>query len=73
MSCPESVAAAITDLLRTLPPADASTGERADWFDRKAAVLQAIADRAEPESATAADLAAVARADAARRRSGGAR
>ncbi len=53
--------AGLSALLRELPGAATPVGERADWFDRKAALLDA---------AGAADLAQGARDEAARLRAG---
>ena len=56
--------AAIADLLRSLPGADAPLVTRAAWFDRKADVFDAIADDGGAEAAEARRLALHARATA---------
>lgn len=53
--------AGLSALLRELPRANTPAGERADWFDRKAALL---------DTADAPDLAQGARDEAARLREG---
>jgi hypothetical protein len=60
-----TTSAAIADLLRSVPCADAPLVTRAAWFDRKADVFEAIADAAGPEAHEARRLALHARATAA--------
>jgi len=59
-------AADLSALLRDRPTLTTSAAERADWFDRKAELLERVAVTT-PE---AADLATAAREEAARLRSG---
>lgn len=59
-----SVTAAIVALLRAYPGGDASTGQRAVWFARKAAVLARIADEGGPDAGEARALADAAEAQA---------
>lgn len=61
-----SFAAELSALLRSMPDRTTSTDERADWFDRKAALLDRAAD-GDPAS-EAADLARAAREQADRLR-----
>lgn len=61
-------AADLSALLRDRPGASTPTAERADWFDRKAELLERIA----ATDSEAAHLAAAARAEASRIRTGGA-
>ena len=59
---------AIAALLRSRPAGDASTEERAAWFDRKAEVFDLIASREPWLAQRSAAVAASARAEAARLR-----
>jgi hypothetical protein len=59
-----SATAAIADLLRSMPSADAPTVTRAAWFDRKADVFDAIAAAGGPEAVEARHVALRARATA---------
>ncbi|WP_430782964.1 hypothetical protein [Actinoplanes sp. G11-F43] len=61
-------AADLSALLRDRPDAKTSTTERADWFDRKAELLERIA----ATDSEAAELATAARMTAADLRAGGA-
>ncbi|MFC0527218.1 hypothetical protein [Phytohabitans kaempferiae] len=65
-----SFAAELSALLRTMPGLNSSDGERADWFDRKADLLQRIAATDGHLSAEAVELAGIARQHAAALREG---
>jgi hypothetical protein len=57
-------------LLRDMPHRQVDDLIRAAWFDRKAAVLAAIADQGGPDADDARDAATQARAEAQRLRGG---
>jgi hypothetical protein len=74
MTTPEtaSFGAALSALLRTMPGLDATTSERADWYDRKAALLARVAaeDTTSSNGSEAAELARIARRRAVELREG---
>jgi hypothetical protein len=67
-----SFAAELSALLRTMPGLDATASERADWYERKAALLARVAaqDTTSSNGREAAELARVARLRAAELREG---
>jgi len=65
-----SLAADLSALLKSMPGLNSSDAERADWFDRKADLLQRVGDTDGHLSAEAVELAATARRRAAQLREG---
>jgi hypothetical protein len=65
-----SFAAELSALLRSMPCLTASDAERADWFDRKADLLQRVAMTDRHLSAEAVELSDAARQRAASLREG---
>ncbi|MEQ4300549.1 hypothetical protein ABNF97_04000 [Plantactinospora sp. B6F1] len=65
-----SFAADLSALLRTMPGLTATPAERAAWFDRKANLLEQVADDPGSDRAEVSELARLARvqADELRRR-----
>jgi len=65
-----SLAADLSALLKSMPGLTSSDAERADWFDRKADLLQRVSDTDGHLSAEAVALAVTARRRAAQLREG---
>jgi len=65
-----SFAADLSALLRSMPGLTASDAERAVWFDRKADLLQQVADTDGTLAEDAVELAGAARKQAAELRQG---
>ncbi|MEH1130032.1 hypothetical protein [Micromonospora sp. CPCC 206061] len=67
-----SFGAELSALLRTMPGLSATAAERADWYDRKAALLARVAaeDTTSSNGPEAAELARVARRRAVELREG---
>lgn len=66
MTEPTTITADLSTLLRAMPTLSTPAAERADWFDRKAALL----DRIAATDPTAVELAQAARDQASQLRAG---